>query len=54
MYFTDFNDFIIEASVTILKVIVFWDVALCSPVETDRRFRGAYCFHHQGNRPVAW
>jgi hypothetical protein len=26
-----------------------WDVAPCSHVEVDRRFRGAYCLHHQGN-----
>jgi hypothetical protein len=28
--------------------LVFWDVAPCSHVEVDRRFRGAYCLHHQG------
>jgi hypothetical protein len=28
---------------------VFWDVAPCSLVETDRRFRGAYCLYHQGD-----
>jgi hypothetical protein len=28
---------------------VFWDVAPCSLVEVYRRFRGAYCFHHQGD-----
>jgi hypothetical protein len=28
---------------------VFWDVALCSHVEVDRRFRGAYCLHYQGD-----
>jgi hypothetical protein len=33
------------------KIAVFWDVAPFSLVETDSRFRGAYCFHHQGNRP---
>jgi hypothetical protein len=27
----------------------FWDVALCSFVESDWRFRGAYCLHHQGD-----
>jgi hypothetical protein len=25
---------------------VFWDVAPCSRVEVNRRFRGAYCLHH--------
>jgi hypothetical protein len=30
-----------------IKMIVFWDVAQCSLVETDPRFRGAYCVHHQ-------
>jgi hypothetical protein len=30
---------------------VFWDVVPCSMVEIGRRFRGAYCFHHQSNIP---
>jgi hypothetical protein len=30
--------------------LVFWDVAPCSLIDTDRRFRGAYCLHHQGSR----
>jgi hypothetical protein len=29
-----------------MKVTVLWDVASCSFVEIDRRFRGAYCLHH--------
>jgi hypothetical protein len=24
----------------------FWDIAPCSLVEVDRRFRGVYCLHH--------
>jgi hypothetical protein len=32
-----------------LKFRVFWDVAPCSHVDSDRRFRGAYCLHLQGN-----
>jgi hypothetical protein len=28
---------------------VFWDVAPCSLVEIDRRFRGAYRLRHQGD-----
>jgi hypothetical protein len=31
-----------------MKFRVFWDVAPCSHIELDRRFRGAYCLHHQG------
>jgi hypothetical protein len=31
------------------KVRVFWDVAPYSHVELDRRFRGAYCLHYQGD-----
>jgi hypothetical protein len=31
-----------------MKFRVFWDVAPCSQVDVDRRFRGAYCLHHQG------
>jgi hypothetical protein len=30
-----------------IKIIAFWDIALCSLVEVDRRFRGAYCLHHR-------
>jgi hypothetical protein len=29
-----------------MKFRVFWDVAPCSHVEVDRRFRGAYCLHY--------
>jgi hypothetical protein len=32
-----------------MKMSVFWNIAPCSLVETDRRFRGAYCFHHHGH-----
>jgi hypothetical protein len=32
-----------------MKCVVFWDVAPCSHVEVDRRFRGAYCLHHKGD-----
>jgi hypothetical protein len=28
-----------------MKFTVFWDVAPCSHVEADRRFRDAYCLH---------
>jgi hypothetical protein len=28
---------------------VFWDVASCSLVETDRSFRGMYRLHHRGD-----
>jgi hypothetical protein len=27
-----------------------WDMAQCSLVELDKRFRGAYCLHHQGDQ----
>jgi hypothetical protein len=30
-----------------MKMAVFWDVAPCSLVDIDRRFRCAYCLHHQ-------
>jgi uncharacterized membrane protein (DUF485 family) len=36
-----------------MKFRVFWDVALCSHVEVDRRFKGAYCLHHQGDEFTA-
>jgi hypothetical protein len=28
------------------KIALFWDVAPCSVVEIDRRFRDAYCLYH--------
>jgi hypothetical protein len=33
---------------------VFWVVAPCSLVEVYRRFRGACCLHHQGDRPSSF
>jgi hypothetical protein len=32
---------------------VFWDVAPCSHVQIDRRFRGDCCLHHQGDELAA-
>jgi hypothetical protein len=32
-----------------IKIRVFWNVMPCSLIGVDRRFRGAYCLHHQGN-----
>jgi hypothetical protein len=29
-----------------IKTAVFWNAALCSLVDIDRHFRGAYCLHH--------
>jgi hypothetical protein len=34
-----------------MKMTVFWDVVPCSLVEIHRCFRGAYCLHHQNDRP---
>jgi hypothetical protein len=33
----------------IMKMMAFWGIALCGLVEVNRRFRGAYCLHHQGD-----
>jgi hypothetical protein len=30
-----------------MKFRVFWNVALCSHVEVDQRFKGAYCLNNQ-------
>jgi hypothetical protein len=30
-----------------LNTIALWDIPPCSLVEVCRRFRGAYCLHHQ-------
>jgi hypothetical protein len=35
---------------TSTKMDVFWVVVLCCLVEVYRRFRGACCLHHQGDR----
>jgi hypothetical protein len=32
-----------------MKMAVFWVAAPCSLVEVYRRFKGAYCLHHQGD-----
>jgi hypothetical protein len=32
-----------------VKMTADWDIVPCSPVEVDRRFRGAYCLHQQNN-----
>jgi hypothetical protein len=37
-----------------IKMTVFWDLAPCSLVETNRRFRDAYCLHHQCGCPDDW
>jgi hypothetical protein len=34
-----------------MKMAVFCNVASCSLVDTERRFRSAYCLHHQGDEP---
>jgi hypothetical protein len=40
--------FMIAASKqNVIKFRVFWDVAPCNHSEVDRRFRDAYCLHHQ-------
>jgi hypothetical protein len=31
-----------------LNIRAFWNIASCNLVKVDRRFRGAYCLHHQG------
>jgi hypothetical protein len=32
-----------------MKVAVFWNLEPYSMVDTDRRFRRAYCLHHQSD-----
>jgi hypothetical protein len=34
---------------TSMMMAVFWNVAPCSLVDIDRRFRGAYRLNHQGD-----
>jgi hypothetical protein len=38
---------------TDMKFRVFWDVAPCSQVDVDRRFRGTYCLYHHSS-PWWW
>jgi hypothetical protein len=35
-----------------IQIRVFWDVAPFSLVGADRRFIGAYCLHHQGDKCI--
>jgi hypothetical protein len=35
-----------------LRMAVFLDVVLCSLVDTDQRFKGAYCLHLQGDESL--
>jgi hypothetical protein len=35
-----------------IKMAVFWDVAPCSLVEIDRRFRSSCYIHHQGQHSM--
>jgi hypothetical protein len=35
-----------------MKKTVILDVSMCL-AETGRRFRGAYCFHHQGDEHLS-
>jgi hypothetical protein len=36
-----------RTSMTSLQMTVFWDVVMRGMIDTDRRFRNAYCLHHQ-------
>jgi hypothetical protein len=35
------------------KVTAFWDIATFSFVKVGRRFGGAYCLYHQGDKQAA-
>jgi hypothetical protein len=35
-----------------MKTAHFWVIALYSLVDIDRRFRGTYCRHHQGDEQM--
>jgi hypothetical protein len=32
-----------------MKLTAFFNITPCNLVKVDRRFRGTYCLHHQGN-----
>jgi hypothetical protein len=38
---------LIYKNISRLKMADFWAIAQCCLVEVRRRFRGAYCLHHQ-------
>jgi hypothetical protein len=38
------------SALSYFEITVLWHVAPCSLVEIDRRFKGAYHIHHQGDR----
>jgi hypothetical protein len=38
---------------TSMKTSVLWDISPCTLVGIDRRFRGAYCLHNQGDKPAS-
>jgi hypothetical protein len=37
-----------------LYMIPFWNIVLCSLIEVDQYFSGAYCLHHQYSVPYCW
>jgi hypothetical protein len=37
----------------LVEISVFWDVAPYSPIEVNRRFRGAYCLHYRPDDGVS-
>jgi hypothetical protein len=37
-----------------IPMAVFWNVASCSLVDINRRFRGAYCIHHPRRQPSSF
>jgi hypothetical protein len=39
----------LRKTINVLKVRAFWDIGPCGLVEVGRRFRNAYCLHHQGD-----
>jgi hypothetical protein len=47
------NDNLVRFQVLIATTVkmtrTLWDRAQCSLVQVDRRFRGAYCLHNQGD-----
>jgi hypothetical protein len=37
-------------TVAVMKSTIFWDITPCSPLSVNRRFRGTYRLHLQGQR----
>jgi hypothetical protein len=51
VYYNHYHSLVtLSSTLYSLKFRVFWDVASYGLIVVDRRFRGTYCLHHQGDQ----